>query len=121
MPKIAAPKLAPFTIAAVLTLALGAALLAATSQQAATAAPASSPMPKGFECHAEVLSGSGAGFKSSQEESEDAAIANWQEKAHKIYPEATWETAKDSGIQCVKQGLYSKCFANGFPCRPKAE
>ena len=120
MPKIAAPKITPLTVA-VLTVALGAALLAAMPQQAAAGPEAPSPMPKGFECHAEVLSGSGAGFKSSQEESEDAAIANWLEKAHAIYPEATWETAKDSGIQCVKQGLYSKCFANGFPCRPKAE
>ena len=52
------------------------------------------------------------------DESEQAAIANWLEKAKAVYPEATWETAKDSGMQCVKQGLYSKCFATGFPCRP---
>ena len=120
MPKIARFKIAP-PIASLLIFAFGAALLAAMPNQAAAGPEAPSPVPKGFECHAEVLSGSGAGFKSSQEESEDAAIANWLEKAHKIYPEATWETAKDSGIQCVKQGLYSKCFANGFPCRPKTE
>jgi hypothetical protein len=73
----------------------------------------------GYECHDQALSGSGAGFKSSQEESEEAAKVNWLEKAKEIFADADWETAKDSGIQCVKQGLYSKCFASGFPCHPK--
>jgi hypothetical protein len=113
MPKIASLK----------KVMLAATLMAAIACQAHAGAepPAPSPVPKGFECHAEALTGSGAGFKSSQDESETAAIDNWLEKAHAIYPEASWETAKDSGIQCVKQGLYSKCFANGFPCRRKAE
>jgi hypothetical protein len=109
-------------IASICKVMLGVAILAAMSFQAEAgqAAPTPSPTPKGFECHDQALSGSGAGFKSSQEESEEAAKANWLEKAHAIYPDATWETAKDSGIQCVKQGLYSKCFANGIPCHPKA-
>ena len=80
--------------------------------------PAPSATPKGFECHDKALEGSGAGFKSSLDESEQAAIADWLEKAKAVYPDATWETAKDQSMQCVKQGLYSKCFAAGFPCRP---
>ena len=117
------PKIASHIAAALLQVALSAASLAAMISYAMAGAepPAPSPVPKGFECHGEMLTGSGTGFKSSQDESETAAIENWLEKAHAIYPQASWETAKDSGIQCVKQGLYSKCFANGFPCRPKAE
>ena len=38
-----------------------------------------------------------------------------------IYPDADWAAAKEPLMQCVKQGLYSKCFAVGFPCRPKPE
>lgn len=98
-----------------------AALAAMFASAAAQQAPAPSPTPKGFECHDKALEGSGAGFKSSLDESEQAAIADWLEKAKAVYPDATWETAKDQGMQCVKQGLYSKCFAAGFPCRPKAE
>jgi hypothetical protein len=110
-------------IASLKQVTLAAALMAAIVCPAHAGAepPAPSPVPKGFECHAEALTGSGAGFKSSQDESETAAIDNWLEKAHAIYPEASWETAKDSSLQCVKQGLYSKCFATAFPCRRKAE
>jgi hypothetical protein len=102
-------------------IALGAALLAAIAVQAhaAQTQPEPSPTPKGFECGGEAITGSGAGFKSSQEESENAAVASWLEKAKAVYADASWETAKDAGIQCVKQGLYSKCFANGVPCHPK--
>jgi hypothetical protein len=95
-----------------------AALAAMFASAAAQQAPAPSPTPKGFECHDKALEGSGAGFKSSLDESEQAAIADWLEKAKAVYADATWETAKDQSIQCVKQGLYSKCFAAGFPCRP---
>jgi hypothetical protein len=95
-----------------------AAALAVSSHAAAQQAPAPSPTPKGFECHDKSLEGSGTGFKSSLDESEQAAIADWLEKAKAVYPDATWETAKDQNMQCVKQGLYSKCFAIGFPCRP---
>jgi GH24 family phage-related lysozyme (muramidase) len=74
-----------------------------------------------LECYSEALTGSGPGFKSSQEESEEAAKANWLEKAKAIYLDADWASAKEPLMQCVKQGLYSKCFATGFPCRPKPE
>jgi hypothetical protein len=94
---------------------------AALAVMSAPAPAAPSPPPKGFACHDKALTGSGAGFKSSQEESEEAARVDWLEKAKAIYPDADWNTAKDPLMQCVKQGLYSKCFATGVPCRPKPE
>lgn len=111
MPKIASLLRVMFSAAAL--TAIGAPV------RAQEPPPAPSPTPKGFECHDTALTGSGTGFKSSQEESESAAIADWLEKAKAIYPDATWETAKDANMQCVKQGLYSKCFATGYPCHPK--
>ena len=81
--------------------------------------PAPSAPPKGYECHDTELSGSGPGFKSSQEESAEAAIKDWLEKAKAIYPDADWKTTMDPRMECVKQGLYSKCFAIGIPCHPK--
>jgi hypothetical protein len=84
------------------------------------AAPgAPSGPPKGYICHDTAITGSGPGFKSSQEASEEAAIENWLGKAAAIFADAEWNTAKDQGIACVKQGLYSKCFATGTPCHPK--
>lgn len=80
-------------------------------------------MPDPFansECAAEPVTGSGPGFSNSRDDSEDAARKVWLEKAIEVYPEATWDTAKDSGVSCVVQGLYSKCFAQAIPCRPKA-
>lgn len=74
-----------------------------------------------LECVGESLSGSGPGFMSSRDESEEAAIEAWLEKAQAVYPEVTWENAKDSNLACAVQGLYSKCFADGIPCKPKAE
>ncbi len=74
-----------------------------------------------LDCAAEPLSGSGPGFTSSREASEDAAVAGWLEKAKASYPEATWENAKDADVSCAVQGLYSKCFAQGIPCQPKAD
>ena len=74
-----------------------------------------------LECAAESLSGSGPGFVSSREESEEAAIKAWTEKAQAVYPEADFELAKDSNLSCAVQGLYSKCFADGIPCKPKGE
>ena len=78
-----------------------------------------SETPKGLECGDEKLTGSGPGFKSSQEESEEAAKKDWLDKAKAIFPDAEWKTAKDANMECVKQGLYSKCFATGVPCHPK--
>jgi hypothetical protein len=80
-------------------------------------------MPDPFvnsDCAAEPVTGSGPGFSNSRDASEDAARKAWGEKAIKIYPEATWDTAKGAGVSCVVQGLYSKCFAQAMPCRPKA-
>ena len=95
--------------------------VAALAVMVAPAPAAQSGPPKGFECHDKALTGSGAGFKSSQEESEEAAKVDWLEKAKAIYADADWNAAKDAFMQCVKQGLYSKCFATGIPCRPKPE
>ena len=78
-------------------------------------------VPDNMECAGEPVSGSGPGFSSSRDESEEAAIEAWLEKAQAVYPEATWETAKDADISCAVQGLYSKCFADGIPCKPKPE
>lgn len=72
-----------------------------------------------LECAAESISGSGPGFSSNRDDSEAAAVEAWLKKAKAIYPEATWETAKDSDVACAVQGLYSKCFADGIPCKPK--
>ena len=105
-------------IASMSHIVLGVAALAVMSVPA-PAAP--SALPKGFECHDKALTGSGPGFKSSQEESEEAAKKDWLEKAKTIYADADWNAAKDPLMQCVKQGLYSKCFATGIPCRPKPE
>ncbi len=76
-------------------------------------------VPSNLECAGESLSGSGPGFVSSRDESEEAAIESWLKKAQAVYPEATWENAKDSNLSCAVQGLYSKCFADGIPCKPK--
>jgi hypothetical protein len=76
--------------------------------------------PPNYECSAEALTGSGPGFSSSRDASEAAAREDWLKKATAVYAEATWETANQAGISCVVQGLYSKCFASGIPCRPKA-
>lgn len=84
---------------------------------AAEGAPAPEPVrPPGFACGDKALSGSGPGFDSSRDHSEETARAAWLEKAHAIYTDATWETAKELNITCVKQGLYSKCFATAIPC-----
>src|SRR3990170_2935542 len=95
--------------------------VAALAVMVAPAPAAQSATPKGFECHDKALTGSGAGFKSSQEESEEAAKVDWLEKAKAIYADADWNAAKDAFMQCVKQGLYSKCFATGIPCHPKIQ
>ncbi len=85
--------------------------------------PLEGEMPDPFansDCAAEPVTGSGPGFSNSRDASEDAARKAWGEKAIKIYPEASWDTAKDAGVSCVVQGLYSKCFAQAIPCRPKS-
>jgi hypothetical protein len=115
-------------VASVLSLALSAAVISmpALALAAESAAEMPSPMnpeagpPPGYECASEPVMGSGPGFSSSREASEDAAREGWLKKAQAIYQEATWETAYQAGISCAVQGLYSKCFAQAIPCRPKA-
>jgi hypothetical protein len=117
MPKVASVR-GLVLIAAIVSLALP-----ANAQSAAEMPRPTNPQagpPPGFECAAKPVTGSGPGFSSSREASEDAARAGWLKKAQAIYPEATWETAYQSGISCAVQGLYSKCFAQAIPCRPKA-
>ena len=117
-----------FILAAGLILALSSPLLAQDGDQAPGADPAmedvpgsdgdgaEAPPPPNLECHGNPIEGSGQGFLSSQEASEDAAIAAWLELAKKQDPLTTWEIAGKAELSCVKQGLYSKCFAIGVPC-----
>jgi hypothetical protein len=112
-------------VALICALALSAALACASANAAAPSSDADaepsiqSGPPKGYTCGDKAFTGSGPGFKSSQEESEEAAIKDWRDKAGAVFTDADWNTAKDAILECVKQGLYSKCFATGVPCRPK--
>ncbi len=72
--------------------------------------------PPGFACGDKELTGSGPGFDSSREHSQETAKADWLAKAHAIYTDASWETAKELSVTCAQQGLYSKCFASAIPC-----
>ncbi len=75
--------------------------------------------PATLDCHAEPISGSGPGFLAVRADSEKAAIDDWLAKAKAVFPDADWKYALDGGVSCVVQGLYSKCFAEGIPCKPK--
>ncbi len=119
MPKIAGVRGAIVSLVA--ALIVGPALAAEPPADAGAAPSAQAGPPKGYECHDEALTGSGPGFKSSQDESEEAALADWLDKAQAIYADADWKTTKDPVMECVKQGLYSKCFATGVPCHPKTK
>jgi len=117
-----------FVFAAGLILALSSPLLAQDGDQTPGTDPAmeeglpgeqqapDAPPLANLECHGDPVEGSGTGFLSSQEASEDAAIAAWLEKAKQQDPLTTWETAGKADLSCVKQGLFSKCFALGVPC-----
>jgi hypothetical protein len=94
----------------------------ALSQAEESKSPANSPpavqqAPSSeLSCHDKALTGSGPGFKSSQEESEAAAIEDWLKRARAVYSDADWKKTKEPNMECVKQGLYSKCFATAIPC-----
>jgi hypothetical protein len=119
MPKIASISGVMVGVVA-MALMFAPALAAEEPPAGETAAPPTpSGPPKGYECHDKALTGSGPGFKSSQEDSEEAALADWLAKAQAIYADADWKTTKDPVMECVKQGLYSKCFATAVPCHPK--
>jgi hypothetical protein len=114
------PKLALICVVALSAGLAGAyANAAAPSPDADAEPPVQSSPPKGYTCGDKAFTGSGPGFKSSQEESEEAAIKDWLDKASTVFADADWNTAKDANLECVKQGLYSKCFATGVPCHPK--
>lgn len=91
----------------------------AADPQAGEGSPPAEPVKQGFECHDTPLVGSGPGFKDSQDASEEAAKDDWLAKAKAVYPDAELATAKDVKWECVKQGLYSKCFLAAVPCHPK--
>ena len=102
---------------------LCAAVTMAPALQAEESKPPTSPPPPAqgapsseLSCHDKALTGSGPGFKSSQEDSEEAAIKDWLDKAHAVYSDADWKKTKEPNMECVKQGLYSKCFATAIPC-----
>jgi hypothetical protein len=119
MPKFAS--ICGVIVIAAVALATVPALAAGPPAEAGAQPTAPSAPPKGYECHDTALSGSGPGFKDSQEESEQAAIKDWLEKAKAVYPDADWKTTLDPRMECVKQGLYSKCFAIAKPCHPKPQ
>ncbi len=102
-----------------LAVATGSAF-AAQEAPAEEAPPEKLNVPEGFECSGQPVSGSGPGFADSRDKSEQAAIDDWLAKARAIYDEASWDTAFDKKMGCAKQGLYSKCFIDAVPCRPKA-
>jgi hypothetical protein len=107
---------APFAVSTPALAAEGA-QPAGQGAPAAEGAPTPEPVrPPGFACGGKALSGTGPGFDSSREHSEQTAKEAWLEKAKAIYTDAAWETAKELNMTCVKQGLYSKCFATAIPC-----
>jgi hypothetical protein len=118
MPKVASSVRSLILSAAIVALAVPA-LAVSMAEKPLPDVPDAGP-PPGFECAADPVTGTGPGFSSSRDESENAARAGWLKKAQAIYPEATWETAYRSGVSCAVQGLYSKCFAEAIPCKPKA-
>lgn len=89
---------------------------APAAEPAPAAPPVAQPAPTLLQCHDKAVTGSGPGFSSSQEHSEEAAKKDWLAKALAIYSDADWTKAKDPKLGCVKQGLYSKCFATAAPC-----
>ena len=97
--------------AALLAAASGASLAAEPMPGEPGAPPTDPGPPPNMECAGEPVTGTGPGFSSSRDASEEAAIAAWNEKAKTIYPEATWDSAYKAGVSCAVQGLYSKCFA----------
>jgi hypothetical protein len=83
--------------------------------------PAPEPVKPGMQCSDKPLIGTGPGFKDSREASELAAKDDWLAKAKAVYPDADFANAKHVKWECVKQGLYRKCFVSAVPCRPKPE
>jgi hypothetical protein len=119
------PTFAPVRPILLSAMVFGAALASALPASAQTQPMPPETMPEAgpppdMECAGEPITGSGPGFSSSRDASEQAAREAWLEKAKAIYPEATWESAYQANLSCAVQGLYSKCFAQAIPCRPKS-
>ena len=74
-----------------------------------------------LECATDNITGSGPGFTADRDQAEEVAIKDWTQKAQEVFPEADFDTAKDSNLSCAVQGLYAKCFADGIPCKPKVD
>lgn len=72
-----------------------------------------------LECASQSISGSGPGFTDDRDKAESLAIEDWTKKAKKVFPDADFDLSKDENLSCAVQGLFSKCFADGIPCRPK--
>lgn len=72
-----------------------------------------------LECASQSITGKGPGFTDDRDKAEAAAIEDWTNKARKVFPEADFDLSKDENLSCAVQGLFSKCFADGIPCRPK--
>ena len=102
-------------------LLAAAALGASLAPASAADPPAPEPVKPGMQCSDKALTGTGPGFKDSREASELAAKEDWLTKAKAVYADADFANAKDVKWECVKQGLYSKCFVSAVPCRPKPE
>ena len=107
------------TIAPLPARAADPASAAEMAPQAAPEPAAEPERPEGFACAEKPVTGTGPGFDSSRDHSEQTAKEAWLVKARAIYSDAAWDTAKDLGMTCAKQGLYSKCFAQAIPCGAK--
>ncbi len=114
------PKRVPVVCSIFCVAALALAAAPGSAFAAEEAPPEKLNVPEGFECSGQPVSGSGPGFADSRDKSEQAAIDDWLAKARAVYDEADWDTAFDKKLGCAKQGLYSKCFIDAVPCRPKA-
>lgn len=69
-----------------------------------------------LQCADKPVMARGNGFSPSPEQSQEAARKEWLKKATEIYPDATFENAKDPQMQCANQGLYSNCAVSAIPC-----
>jgi hypothetical protein len=69
-----------------------------------------------LQCADKPVMARGNGFSPSPELSQENARKEWLKKATEIYPDATFETAKDPQMQCANQGLYSNCAISAIPC-----
>ena len=77
--------------------------------------------PKGYECHDNELTGSGPGFKSSQEEFEEAAMADWLDKAQAVYRRRGLEDDQGSGDGMRQAGALQQMLRHRRAVSSEAE